>query len=293
MAPELEQNMVELRALNARHLREINQLQNRVFVLETQIENQSKTDEPRRRRVWSVKLSSAPAWAPSPATPAGGGDPVPRNEAPPVIVPSSLAAEDATVEYAGEAALPARRNRVRPLLRLSGTGRPVVTYAEAATVEAATPVAVDPHQPLALYHKSMYALRAGHIAVALVGLRKFLARYPHHSYADNVQYAIGESYFRLDQYQSAVRELKRVVERYPHGNKVPDAMLKIGLAHLARGEGPEARQALETLCRIYPKHAITRLAKEKLATEHFARSEAHTSATASLDADRISSSPPR
>jgi tol-pal system protein YbgF len=278
--------MVELRALNTRHLREINQLQNRVFVLETQIENQNKTDEPRRRRVWSVKLSSAPASAPTPSTPAD--DPVPRNDAP-VIVPSSLAAEDATVEYAGEAALPARRSRVRPLLRLSGTGRPVVTYADAPP-ETPAPVAVDPHKPLALYHKSLAALRAGHVAVALVGLRKFLARYPHHSYADNVQYAIGESYFSLDQYQSAVRELKRVVERYPHGNKVPDAMLKIGLAYLARGEGPEARRALESLCRIYPKHAVTRLAKEKLATEHFARAEAHAPATASLEADRISSS---
>jgi tol-pal system protein YbgF len=286
--------MVELRALNTRHLREINQLQNRVFVLETQIENQNKVDEPRRRRVWSVKLSSAPASATAPSTLAG--DPAPRYEAPaiaPSPSPSSLAADDATVEYAGEAALPARRSRVRPLLRLSGTGRPVVTYADAPTPEKPAPIAVDPRKPLALYRKSLAALRAGHVAVALVGLRKFMAQYPHHSYADNVQYAIGESYFSLDQYQSAVRELKRVVERYPHGNKVPDAMLKIGLAHLARGEGPEARQALETLCRVYPRHAVTRLAKDKLATEHFARAEAHAPATASLDADRLSSSSPR
>jgi tol-pal system protein YbgF len=289
LAPELEQNMVELRALNARHLREINQLQNRVFVLETEIENQNKTDEPRRRRVWSVKLSSSPASASTPSTPTGAADPMARYDAP-VMAPSSLAAEDATVEYAGEAALPARRNRVRPLLRLSGTGRPVVTYADVPTPETPAPVTVDPRKPLALYRRSLAALRAGHVAVALVGLRKFLVHYPHHSYADNVQYAIGESYFSLDQYQSAVRELKRVVERYPHGNKVPDAMLKIGLAHLARGEGPEARQALESLCRIYPRHAVTRLAKEKLATEHFARAEAHAPATASLDADRISSS---
>jgi len=275
-SPELEQNMVELRALNARHLREIEQLQNHVFVLETQIENQRKVEAPIRRRPWSVKLSAVPATSTLIGDPAG-------SQPPATAAPASASADDPNVEYAGEAALPARRNRARPLLRLSGTGRPVVTLA-APEPEPSRPAAFSSRKPIALYRRSLAALKGGHVAAALTGFRKFLAYYPHHSYADNVQYWIGEAYFSLDQYQAAVREMRRVVERYPRGNKVPDAMLKIGLAHLARGERREARQALETLCRIYPKHAVTRLATERLASERLARGAP---ATAALDPDRL------
>ena len=92
-----------------------------------------------------------------------------------------------------------------------------------------------------------------------------MARYPHHGYADNAQYWIGECYYDLKQYKAAVREFRRVVERYPHGNKVPEAMLKIGVSQLATGDGREGRQQLESLRRMYPKHPASRLAAARLA----------------------------
>jgi tol-pal system protein YbgF len=237
--------MVELRAQNAGNLRKIDELQNRIFILEDRLDTRRGAGERRSRTAATTsKHIGEPARDGSPGSPAAVAD-----------------GNDPTVEYAGEAA---KRNRVRPVLRLTGTGNAQVAYSSPPP-ETAKPAQLKSSKPLALYHESLAALQAGRVAAALAGFRTFLTRYPHHTYADNAQYEIGECYLALDQYRAAVRELRRVVERYPHANKVPDAMLKIGLAHLARGERREGRLALEALCRTYPKHPATRLATERLA----------------------------
>ena len=253
--------MIELRARNAGQTRKIDELQNRIFILEDKIDTRRAAAEPRRARAVVTSKHI--------------GDPA-RDEGTVTLAPS-VQGSDATVEYAGEAA---RRNRVRPVLRLTGTGSAHVAYSSAPP-EASTAARSRASKPMVLYRESLDALKAGRIAVALAGFRKFQARYPRDDYADNVQYWIGECYFNLDQFQAAVRELHRVVVRYPHGNKVPDAMLKIGLAHLARGERRDGRQALESLCRTYPKHAAARLATERLAQE-----DQRAPATLSVDMSR-------
>jgi tol-pal system protein YbgF len=242
--------MVELRAQNSGHLRKIEELQNRIFILEDQLENHRLAAEAHRARPVLVSKHIG----------------APIHDETPVTYASSVDAGEPDVEYTGEAKLSSRRNRVRPVLKLSGTGSAHIAFSSAPP-EAASPGRSEAGRPLVLYRDSLAALKAGRIAVALAGFHKFQARYPHHDYADNVQYWIGTCYFNLDQFHAAVRELRRVVVRYPHGNKVPDAMLKIGLAHLARGESRDGRQALESLCRAYPKHAATRLATERLAQE--------------------------
>jgi tol-pal system protein YbgF len=257
----MDENMIELRARNAGQSRKIDELQNRVFILEDKLDTRRAPGEARRARPVATSKHI--------------GDPT-REEVTVTIAPS-VQGSDATVEYAGEAA---KRNRARPVLRLSGTGSAHIAFS--SPPPEASPAALSgSSKPLVLYRESLDALKAGRIAAALAGFRKFQTRYPRHNYADNVQYWIGECYFNLDQFQAAVRELRRVVVRYPHGNKVPDAMLKIGLAHLARGERRDGRQALEALCRTYPKHAATRLATERLAQD-----DRRAPATVSLDLSR-------
>jgi tol-pal system protein YbgF len=242
---EIEQNTVELRAENAGYVRKIEELQNRIFILEDQID--------------SRRVAEAPLGAPIPASSRRIG--VAAHEATAPVAALSSSEEDSNVEYAGEAALPSRRSRDLPVLRLAGSGR-------ALTVALATQSPTDRAgqlEALHLYHQALDALRAGHQAVALTTFRRFLTRYPHHDYADNAQYWVGECYYDLSQFKASVLEFRRVVERYPHGNKVPDALLKIGFAHLATGDRHDARLALESLKRIYPHHAVTRLALDRLA----------------------------
>jgi tol-pal system protein YbgF len=250
--------MIELRARNAGQTRKIDELQNRIFILEDKLDARRQPGESRRAHpiAASTRIGD-PAREPAPVASLRPGDP-----------------NDPTVEYAGDAA---KRSRVRPMLRLSGNGSAHIAYSSPPP-EIAEPAGGGTGKAVVLYHESVAALKAGRIAVALAGFRKFQARYPRHTYADNVQYWIGACYFDLDQFHAAVRELRRVVVRYPHGNMVPDALLKIGLAHLARGERRDGRQALETLCRTYPKHAATRVATERLAQE-----DQRTPATVTLD----------
>jgi tol-pal system protein YbgF len=181
-----------------------------------------------------------------------------------------LVGEDSTVEYAGEAALPTRRERARvyarPLLRLSGSGGlATISRVSPEDADSVGPSKVERAGALRLYHRSLNALNAGQIARAVTGFRGFLARYPHHPYADNAQYWIGEGYFDLKQFHSSAREFQRVIDRYPRGNKVPDAMLKLGLSQLATGERRDGRRALEALRRMYPRQPAARLASERLA----------------------------
>jgi tol-pal system protein YbgF len=253
---ELERNMVELRAQNNGYLRQIDELQNRIFILENKIENSLRVAE-ENRRTGPISRTLVEEDAPAPR---------PVAQAPNAVQDPNVP----EVEYAGEAAQTPRRGGARPMLRLSGNNRPVITNVavnEPARASARGPARMSPkeaHAAVSLYRQGLEELRSGHDAAAIATFRKFLNNYPQHHYGDNAQFALGECYYDLKQYRAAVRELRLVGERYPHGNKVPDAMLKLGEAQLAIGDTREARGVLEALVRMYPRHAASQLAAERL-----------------------------
>ena len=260
---EIESNMVELRAQNAGYLRQIDELQNRIFILENKIESSLRVaEENRRTGPISRTLGEDDAPPPAPARPVAQAANVVQDPNAP------------EVEYAGEAAQPPRRGGARPSLRLSGNGRAVITNVAAnepareptqkAARDAARMTPKEAHAAVSLYRQGLEEFRSGHDAAAIATFRKFLKSYPQHHYGDNAQFALGECYYDLKQYRAAVRELRLVGERYPHGNKVPDAMLKLGEAQLALGDTREARGVLEALVRMYPRHAASQLAAERL-----------------------------
>lgn len=253
---ELERNMVELRAQNSGYLRQIDELQNRIFILENKLEDSRRVAVDSRR---TGPISRTLGQDDPPATPVA----VAQTQAPNVVQDPNVP----DVEYAGEAALPARRTGARPSLRLSGNGRAVIT--NVAANERASDISrmtvKEAHAAVRLYRDGLESFRGGHVAAAIVTFRKFLKKYPQHHYGDNAQFALGECYYDLGQYRAAVRELRLVGQRYPHGNKVPDAMLKLGDANLALGDAREARQVLEALRHSYPHHAAAQLASERLA----------------------------
>jgi len=278
----MERTAIELRAQNAGYVRHMEELQNRIFILEDRLDDQRFADE----RAETARPPSKRIGAPM------------REAALVVEEPPGEVDDGVGVDYAGEAALPSQRDKSRPMLRLVGNGAAQVTTvavapardpkdptaspqdsaaptekisvrksasSPAASASSTTSTAVTAAgEPLRLYRQALNLLKAGHPASALGGFRRFLARYPRHDYDDNAQYLIGECYYDLKQYRSAIREFRHVVERYPRANKVPDAMLKMGFAHLAMGDRRDGRQDLESLRRLYPDHAATRLATARL-----------------------------
>ena len=258
---QLNRSIESLRVQNAEYAKQIEELENRVFILSDQLEsrkvNEQKAATP---QLPTVKLhpESGPATAESPMAPAT----------------TMVSAEESDVEYVGEAA---KSNRSRPVLRLHG--EQMSTRVERPSPEGEERV-LHPTREIQgsggarvsrdvevfrLYRRSYEALRQGKHDEAAEGFREFLRRYPAHDLADNAQYWLGECYYDTKDFPSAVREFRRVVERFPHGNKVPDALLKVGYSYLALGSIDAGRQTLEQLVRSYPRHEAAVLATARLA----------------------------
>ncbi len=256
---QLNRQVETLRVQNAAYARQVEELENRVFILSDQLESR-KVNEQR----------AAP-----PQLPMVTLHPEPEHavEAPPESLPelaSTVASSDPDIEYVGEAA---KSNARRPVLRLQGEQAPV--FSEPAepvrgTVTRDAPPAPRPKSnpdtgAFQLYRKGYEALRAGEHDEASTSFREFLRQHASHDLADNAQYWLGECAYDRKDYATAVREFRRVVERYPHGNKVPDALLKVGYSYLALGSVEAGKQTLEQLIRSYPRHEAANLATARLA----------------------------
>lgn len=253
---QLNRSIEGLRVQNTAYAKQVEELENRLFILNDQLESRKVIEERvEAPRLPTVALHPLPAEASPVATP----------NAP----PGTETGAEPEVEYAGEAA---KSNARRPVLRLHGeTGELTITREAspptARLIREGTPRPPRDEHPeaAALYRQSFEALRAGKDEDASQGFREFLRLYPNHDLADNSQYWLAECFYDRKDYGQAVREFRRVIERYPNGNKVPDALLKVGFSYLALGSPEAGRQTLAQLQRSYPRHEAAVLAASRLA----------------------------
>jgi tol-pal system protein YbgF len=265
---ELNRTVQSLRAQNTAYAKQVEELENRVFIMSDQMDSKREAPPPPRPQA-------------NPALPKVTLHPAERASTTIVEEPADDPSE-VPVEYAGEAA---KTTGKRPLLRLYGDDVPVMSTVEHAAPPAPAPrekrVLVMPRESrqetrpaparaavasegLDLYRRSLEALRGGRHVEAAAGFRDFLKQHPNHDFADNAQYWLAECYYDQKDYPMAMREFRRVVEKYPQGNKVPDALLKVGFAHLALGSTEVGRQTLEQVIRSYPRAEAASLATAKL-----------------------------
>jgi tol-pal system protein YbgF len=243
----------------------IDELENRVFLLTDQVESQ-KVAAIRRSKQPLPIVRLKPDAAPADDVPSDGG-------------------EDIVFEGAAKSSDPAHT-----VIRIDGTR--VVSHREAKSEPRSEPrfsdsdtsvhdeenlgVAPVPsiHQsehappaaePLALYKSAYDDLRAGKHEAAEHGFREFVKKYPHHDYADNAQYWLGECFYDQRAFDRAAPEFRAVVQRWPTGNKAPDAMLKLGFSLLALGDVDRGRATLRAVDSTYPRTEAARLASERLA----------------------------
>jgi len=249
---QLNQSIEALRVQNVAYAKQVEELENRLFILSDQIESRKVNDE----KVETPKLPTV-ALHPMPVPPA-------------TTVPAGTETDaEPEVEYAGEAA---KTSVHRPVLRMRGDTAEVSIVREpmpstVRVIREGMPRASkdDSSQAVAFYRKAFEALRAGKHDEAAQGFRGFLRAFPASDLADNSQYWLGECYYDRKDYAQAVREFRRVIERYPNGNKVPDALLKVGFSYLALGSAEAGRQTLTQLQRSYPRHEAAVLAGARLA----------------------------
>lgn len=254
---QLNRSIETLRIQNAGYAKQVEELENRLFILSDRLESRKVNDE-------RVETPNLPTVTLHPEVAAAQPE---LGQAP----PGTENASEPEVEYAGEAA---RSNARRPVLRLHGEvaemqisrePSPSGSGIRVAHEPAAKPSKSDNPEAVALYRRSFEALRAGRHDEAVQGFREFVRSYPNHDLADNSQYWLGECFYDRKDYASAVREFRKVIEHYPSGNKVPDALLKVGFSYLSLGSTDAGRQTLVQLQRSYPRHEAATLASTRLA----------------------------
>jgi tol-pal system protein YbgF len=248
----------------------IDELENRVFLLTDQVESQKVAALHRAKQPLPVVTLKPDAVEPASAVPSDGG-------------------EEIVYEGAAKSEDPAH---TRTVLRIDGTR--VVSHRESepraktaattlpppssddnlgvapvppirASATAASEHAAPAAEPLALYKNAYDDLRAGRHEAAERGFREFVHRYPHHDYADNAQYWLGECFYDQKRYDKAAPEFRTVLTRWPTGNKAPDAMLKLGFSLLALGDADKGGKVLREVPATYPRTEAARLASERLA----------------------------
>ena len=253
----------------------LDELENRVFLLTDQLESQKvaaihRSKQPQTLPV--VTLKPAPSADDGAVTVENGGEEIVfEGDAKSPDPSHTVVRIDGTKMVAHR---PDARPEPRPRLSEADTRMRSAASGEnlgvapvppirggAAPVEHAPPAA----EPLALYRSAYDDLRAGKHDVAEREFREFVRRYPHHDYADNAQYWLGECFYDQHAFDKAAPEFRAVVQRWPTGNKAPDALLKLGFSLLALGDADKGRAALREVPTSYPRTEAARLASERLA----------------------------
>ncbi len=186
----------------------------------------------------------------------------------------------ATFDDDATAALPKRPTRaaapaldpVAPIPDVSATDRlevthrvPIAARTTRAHVRADRDTPTDRSGDAGVeYRAAVELVKQGNYTDALAALHAFIAHYPHHDYADNAQYWIGEAFYAQKDFDRALVEFRATIETYPRGNKVPDALLKVGYCYFALGQTDKARAVLQQVVTLYPKSEPAALAAKRL-----------------------------
>ncbi|MFH1017186.1 MAG: tol-pal system protein YbgF [Pseudomonadota bacterium] len=111
------------------------------------------------------------------------------------------------------------------------------------------------------YNEAFKKYEDGNFKEAIAALGQFADHFQTHTYADNAVFWIGESFFKMQDYQRAAAEFERVVTEFPGGNKVPDAMLRVGDCYVRLSRPEEALKAYEKIISAYPRSVAAEKAR--------------------------------
>jgi tol-pal system protein YbgF len=142
-----------------------------------------------------------------------------------------------------------------------GAAAPAEGGAGVAAVQPA-PAGTDaaPAEEIRDYEEAFRRYRSGDYPGAVDRFQVFLQTHPSSAYADNALFWMGESYFKLNDFEQAAVAFDKVVKRFPDGNKVPDALYRQGVSLIEIGNrtkqqktyGPAACQIFRRIADEYP-----------------------------------------
>jgi tol-pal system protein YbgF len=158
-------------------------------------------------------------------------------------VERALAEQGAEIEPARRGRGAARRNRGAAQTVDQAAWRPPAEIAATRPTRPGRPGPDEgsaPAEEIRDYEEAFRRYRAADYAGAIDRFQVFLQTHPSSEYADNALFWMGESYFKLNDYEQAAVAFDKVVKRFPNGNKVPDALYRQGVSLLEIG--PRTKQ---------------------------------------------------
>ncbi len=144
----------------------------------------------------------------------------------------------------------------------SVTPAPTYSYPAGSSAQTGERISSDTYvtryeDALQLFHERQYQR-------AIEEFQQLLAADMNHSYADNAQYWIGESYYALGRYQEAIMAFEKV-SQFPKSNKNDWAKFKLGQCYYQLGNKERARQEFQELLDLYPDSELAGRARNYLA----------------------------
>ncbi len=113
-----------------------------------------------------------------------------------------------------------------------------------------------PAEEIRDYEEAFRRYRSADYAGAIDRFQVFLQTHPSSAYADNALFWMGESYFKLNDYEQAAVTFDKVVKRFPNGNKVPDALYRQGVSLLEIGTRSKKQKTYQpAACQIFRRIA--------------------------------------
>ena len=124
---------------------------------------------------------------------------------------------------------------------------PPTTGTEASPDESGAPA-----EEIRDYEEAFRRYRAADYPGAIDRFQVFLQTHPSSEYADNALFWMGDSYFKLNDYEQAAVAFDKVVKRFPDGNKVPDALYRQGVSLLEIGKRTKQQKTYTpAACQIF------------------------------------------
>ena len=106
--------------------------------------------------------------------------------------------------------------------------------------------------------------KVGKYDLAMQEFNDYLRYFGNTEFAPNVQFYIGDIYYRKHDYDNALQAFDAVLEHYPDNSKTPDAHYMKGLSLLQAGKRDAAAREFREVYTKYPDSSLAAQAKDQL-----------------------------
>jgi len=115
------------------------------------------------------------------------------------------------------------------------------------------------------YETALNQFKLGNYQLSITSFQNFMTNFSNSDLLPSAQYWIGNAYYAMRDYKSAIAAQQKVVRLWPENSKAPDALLNIASSQAEIGQSSAARETLRTLVKKYPSSSASEQAKQRLA----------------------------